>query len=210
MKPAVPRFLPALMLALSTCTSWAQAPAPAPGNAPGGGPGTQVQGKVQSFNAPVLIIVGDDGQASSFSLPPDIRIQVSVKRSLADIKPGDFVGSAAMLGDDGKRYAEEVHYIPEAMRAQVEGHRQMGTDVNRSMTNATVSQVVRNSGAQGGDELRLQYSGGEKTIVVRPGTPIVAMEAGDAGMLQPGVPVTVTTNRDAQGNISVRGVRIVK
>lgn len=201
-----------LALFITTSQGWAQTTpsAGAPGSGPGSGTAPQLQGKVQSFTDPVLTIISDAGSTTSFTLPADARVQVSVSRKLADIKPGDFVGSAAILADDGKRYAEEVHYIPEAMRAQVEGHRQMGTDANRSMTNATVSQVVRNSGSQGGEELTLKYSGGEKTIIVKPGIPIVSLEAGDKSMLKPGVVVSVTTTRDEQGKMVIRGVRVLR
>ncbi len=200
------RLIPALLL-IST-SGWAQSAGPAPGSGAGNGPGTQIQGTVQTFTAPLLTLIDKDGKQITVSLPADLRIQVSVSRSLADIKAGDFVGSAAVLGDDGKRYAEEVHYIPEAMRAQVEGHRQMDSNANRTMTNATVAQVVRNAGAQGGEELTLKYSGGEKTLIVKPGTPIVAMETGNADMLKPGVTVNITINQDAQQ--SIRGIRIIK
>ena len=46
-----------------------------------------------------------------------------VKASMADIKPGMFVGSTAMPGADGNLTAVEVHIFPEAMRGTGEGHR---------------------------------------------------------------------------------------
>ena len=59
----------------------------------------------------------------------------------ADIKPGDFVGSAAVRGADGKLHAEEVHIFPENLRGTGEGHRPM-SGPQESMTNAAVAGIA--------------------------------------------------------------------
>lgn len=178
------------------------------GPPPAGGPGgTQVQGTVKSFADGVLVVVDQSGQEQRFTVSNDLQIQVSKSRKLEDIKPGDFVGSAAVLGDDGKRYAEEVHFIPETMRSRAEGHRDM-TGANRTMTNATVEKIARNPQDPTAGEMTLRYSGGEKVIIIRSGTPVTSMESVGASELKPGVKVNVGTAKDDSGNTVIRMLRI--
>ena len=66
-----------------------------------------------------------DGQSSTVTIPADLAIRANEKATLADIKPGDFVASAADKGPDGKIHAEELRIFPEAMRGAGEGHRPM-------------------------------------------------------------------------------------
>jgi hypothetical protein len=63
-----------------------------------------------------------DGQVVKVTLGDKPLFVAMVKASMADIKPGMFVGSA-MPGADGNLTAVEVHIFPEAMRGTGEGHR---------------------------------------------------------------------------------------
>ena len=65
----------------------------------------RIRGTVESFNAPTLVVKADDGQSFSIMVPDELRIMANAKSSLAYIKPGDFVGSAAIKGADGKMHA---------------------------------------------------------------------------------------------------------
>src|SRR3977135_31960 len=98
-------------------------------------------GTIDSFNGQILVVKSQDGQVTSITVPPDLRVMANAKAGLADIKPGDFVGSAADKGPDGKLHAEEVHIFPESMRGTGEGHRPMGPNPNRSMTNGAVAMM---------------------------------------------------------------------
>jgi hypothetical protein len=93
---------------------------------PGQGQPARILGTIDSFNGQNLSVKSQDGQLVSITVPPDLKVMANAKTSLADIKPGDFVGSAADKGPDGKLHAEEVHIFPEAMRGTGEGHRPMG------------------------------------------------------------------------------------
>jgi hypothetical protein len=102
-------------------------------------PQTRFRGIVASFDGTTLVVQTPDGKTTSVAVPAEVRINANGKAKLTDIKPGDFVGSAADKGPDGKLHAEEVHIFPEAMRGTGEGHRPMGPNPNRSMTNGTAT-----------------------------------------------------------------------
>jgi hypothetical protein len=72
-----------------------------------------------------------------------------------------------------------------------------GTVSNSKMTNGTVT------AQDGGSSLTLQYkdgaSSGSQTITIPPDIPVVAIEPGQSGDLQPGVHVFVLATRDSAG-----------
>jgi hypothetical protein len=45
-----------------------------------------------------------------------------VKKSVGDIKPGDYIASTGIKGTDGKLHAIEVRIFPESLRGAGEGH----------------------------------------------------------------------------------------
>ncbi len=50
-----------------------------------------------------------------------------LKATVADIKPGAYIGSGAVPQADGSQKAVEVHIFAESMRGQGDGHRPGGT-----------------------------------------------------------------------------------
>jgi hypothetical protein len=167
---------------------------------PAQGQPARILGTIDSFNGQILSVKSQDGQVTSITVPPDLKVMANAKSTLADIKPGDFVGSAADKGPDGKLHAEEVHIFPEAMRGTGEGHRPMGPNPDRTMTNGTVmspeDRTMTNgtvSAATGSlsRTMVLKYKDGEQVIEVAPDTPIVTRVLGDRNLLKPGAAVLV-------------------
>ena len=70
-------------------------PAPAQTPPPDGTP-TRVRGTVEKLDGHNLTVKSRDGQSLSIPLVPDVEIITLVKKSLADIKPGDFVASTGV------------------------------------------------------------------------------------------------------------------
>ncbi|MGB6546397.1 MAG: hypothetical protein WBE97_12315 [Candidatus Acidiferrales bacterium] len=178
---------------------------------------TRIRAIVVSFKAPTLVVKDEDGDTVSVTVPADLRIMANATATLADIKPGDFVGSAADKGPDGKLHAEEVHIFPEAMRGTGEGHRPMGPDPNRTMTNGTVSggandpeaRTMTNGtvGAATGSASRtitIEYNGGVQQIEVGPDVPIITLVVGDASLLKPGATVSLVAVRTDGGLVATR------
>ena len=169
-------------------------------------PQTRFRGIIASFDGTTLVVRTPDGKTTSVAVPADVRINANGKAKLSDIKPGDFVGSAADKGPDGKLHAEEVHIFPEAMRGTGEGHRPMGANPNRSMTNGTVTMndpeartmtngTVTVKSGKGAVTLTVHYQDGDQTIEVAPHTPIVTIIPGDRTLLKPGAIVSVVAVR---------------
>jgi hypothetical protein len=187
---------------------------------PGSGQAARILGTVVSFNGQILSVKSPDSQTVSISIPADLKVMANAKATLADIKPGDFVGSAADKGPDGKLHAEEVHIFPESMRGTGEGHRPMGPDPNRTMTNGAVTSMgpedrtMTNgtvSGVSSGSSrtMILKYKDGEQVIEVSPETPIVTRVPGDRNLLKPGAAVLVLAV-EKEGGLVATGVTAEK
>jgi len=70
----------------------------------------------------VFVVKSRDGAECKIVLAENAVAAGVVKATLADIKPGSFVGIAAMPQPDGTQRALEVLIFPEAMRGTGEGH----------------------------------------------------------------------------------------
>jgi hypothetical protein len=111
-----------------------------------------------------------------------------VKSTMADIKPGMFVGSTGMTQPDGSQKAIEVHIFPESMRGTGEGHYDWDLKPNTKMTNANVEQTVN---GVDGPTLTVKYKDGEKKLLVTSETAVVTYVVGDKSDLKPGTKVFV-------------------
>ena len=150
----------------------------------------RIHGSVAALIGDRLSVHAEDGDMDVI-LPPGVRISAVADRKLSDIKPGDFVASAAMRGRDGKLHSQELRIFPEALRGQGEGHRPMDLP-EQSMTNATVDGVAE---ATGGRSLRVRYPGGEQVLEVAPDVRVVEVLLADRSLLVPGAAVTVRAVR---------------
>ncbi len=194
----------ALAAGLPATPAGAQAPAaesPAEGRA-------RISGMVETLAGNTLVIRSAGSRDVTIALPPDTRITALANRQLSDIRPGDFVGSAAIRGRDGKLHAQEVHIFPEALRGTGEGHRAMDKP-DQSMTNATVA-IVSEVAASRGRVLVLNYQGGTQEIEVGPEVRVVTFVAGDRSLLKPGASVVVSAMKAADGTLTARNVQAEK
>jgi hypothetical protein len=166
----------------------------------------RVGGTVESFAGDTLTMKTADGKSETVQVPASVKVTALVNCKLSDIKAGDYVGSAAVKGTDGKLHAQEVHIFAESMRGTGEGQRPM-SGANRSMTNATVTTVIA---APKGQTLRLAYKGGEQDIEVGPEARIVAIVPGDRSLLKPGAAVSVFVEKAADGSLRARAVQAEK
>jgi len=140
-------------------------------------------------------------------LGPKTRFVLVVPATLADVKPGTFVGVAAVPGEGAELKAMEVHIFPEAMRGSGEGFRPFDLAPKSSMTNGNISARVN---AATGPKLTVTYKGGEQTIVVGPKTPIVALQAGARTDLKKGGAIIARGPKQEDGSIDAAFVLIGK
>lgn len=181
-----------LLLAIALVAS----AAPLPAHAAGEGTPAHIRGTVQSFDGQILVVTSREGQAVTILLAKDVKVSGVAKVDLAAIKPGDFIGTAAVPGTDGRLHAQEVLVFPEALRGAGEGHRGWDLTPDSTMTNATVAEVA---GAAKGRRLRLDYKGGSQELEVAPDAPVVTLAPGDLGLIKPGAVVFVMATKKPDG-----------
>jgi hypothetical protein len=148
----------------------------------------RVRGTIERVEGPVYIVKSRDGAELKVTLADNALVVAIVRASLADIKPGQFVGSTGMPQPDGSQKAIEVHIFPEAMRGTGEGHYAWDLQADSTMTNANVEESVA---AVDGQTLTLKYKTGEKKIMVTPQTTVVTYNPGDKAELKPGAKIFI-------------------
>src|SRR5258708_7405397 len=122
----------------------------------------RVRGTIEKADGNVLSLKSTDGAAVKLTLTDDARIVAVVKASMADIKEGTFLGSAAMPQPDGSQKALEVHIFPEQMRGTGEGHRPYAPVPNSTMTNGAASAATANGADAPTPDVK--YQAAEKKI----------------------------------------------
>src|SRR5260370_40761195 len=81
---------------------------------PPDGTPSRVRGTVEKLDGQNLTAKSRDGQSVSVTLAPDVDVLALVKKTLAHIKPGDFVASTGGKDKDGKIHAIEGRIFPTA------------------------------------------------------------------------------------------------
>ena len=148
----------------------------------------RVRGTVEAADGPVINVKARDGKTYEIKLTDNAAVRGIVKASLSDIKENSFIGVTGMPQADGTQKAVEIHIFPEPMRGTGEGHRPWDLMPNSTMTNATVTQMVK---SVQGDEITLKYKDGEKKIHVAPDTVVVTYVPGDKSELKPGAKIFI-------------------
>jgi len=173
--------------------------------APQGQP-TRLRGTVQQLDGQTLTVLSNANLAVKVTLPENLNVLAMERRSLSDIKDGDFIGVTASKWKDGQLHATEVHIFPESMRGAGEGHYPWDFP-ETTMTNATVTGVMAESD---GRTVKLNYKDGQTSIDISPETPIVTFVPGDKSLLKPGVAVFVMGTLKQDGTIDAFSVTAEK
>jgi len=181
--------------------AWAAlAGGPALGQAPPEGTPMPVRGTIEKVDGQNLVVKPKDGAPVTVVLAPNVAIAGVAKRTLADIKPGDYVANTSIKGADGKLHAIEIHIFPEEMKARVtEGQRPSSLVEGGLMTNAFVEQVTE---MPKGHVLKGKWKDGTVETIVDPDTPIVIYVSGDPSLLKPGAAVTIAAVKKPDGTIT--------
>jgi hypothetical protein len=148
----------------------------------------RIRGTIERIEGPVYVVKNRDGAELKLTVTDNPLFVAIVPATLADIKPGMFVGSTGMTQPDGTQTAIEVHIFPESMRGTGEGHYDWDLKPQTKMTNANVEQTV--AGVDG-QMLSVKYKDGEKKVLVTPETPVVTYVVGDRNDLKPGTKIFV-------------------
>lgn len=148
----------------------------------------RVVGAVESFDGNVLSVKSEKLGEVKINLTADATVFGVTEATVADIKPGAYIGVGATPQPDGSLRAVQVTVLAESQRGLSEGHRLWDARPNSTMTNGTVDQTVA---SVDGRVVIVKYKDGEKKIIVPPDARILAYQAGDKSELKPGAHIAI-------------------
>lgn len=164
----------------------------------------RIRGEIVSFSGDQLTVHRRSGDTVVIALKPDVGVGAVRKIQLSDIKPGEFIGTAARTDTDGKLIAMEVLVFPESARGTGEGHYDWDLGSNSTMTNANVDSVVKGNN---GRQLTLSYKGGSNQVTVPTNVPVVTLAPASRADLVAGKAVFVVANDDGANHYT--GLRVI-
>jgi len=167
----------------------------------------RVAGTVDTLVGDMLAVKAADGQVMTVTLKADAAVYGVEKRTLADIKPGDFIASGGVKGAGDKIHAVELRIYPEALRGTGEGQRPWAAKTDGVMTNATVGTVTQ---APDGSVVHVTFKGGQSELTVTPDVPILAYVAGGRDLLKPGATVLIFAQEQDDGTLTTSRVAAEK
>lgn len=148
----------------------------------------RVRGTIERVDGDTYIVKARNGDELKIKLAEKAGVSAVVAATLADIKPGTYVGIAGMPQADGSQRALEVLLFPEAMRGVGDGHYGWDLQASSTMTNGNVEQSAVSADGQA---LTVKYKDGEKKIVVPADAPIVSFAPADKDELKPGAKIFI-------------------
>jgi hypothetical protein len=148
----------------------------------------RVVGAVESFDGNVLSVKSEKLGEVKINLTADATVFGVTEATVADIKPGAYIGVGATPQPDGSLRAVQVTVLAESQRGLSEGHRPWDARPNSTMTNGTVDQTVA---SVDGRVVIVKYKDGEKKIIVPPDARVLAYQAGDKSELKPGAHIAI-------------------
>ena len=157
--------------------------------------GERLSGTIDRMLGNFIFATGRDGGTVTIKLADNATITTVLKATVADIKPGDYIGSGAVPQADGSQKAVEVHIFA---RPQADGgHHYDGWygAPNGTMTNGFVQPVVVAAArTESGDQsFVVKYPEGEKTIIVPASAHIARYVVGSKDDVKPGTPFRIQT-----------------
>jgi hypothetical protein len=148
----------------------------------------RVAGTIQGVDGPTLTVKTRDGEVK-VNVTDKVTVFGVVRATIADVKPGAFIGVGAIPQPDGSQKAIRVMIFSESQRGTGEGHRPW-VQPGSTMTNATVDTTV---GSVDGQVVMVKYRDGEKKVVIPPNLPIQQYVVGNRDELKPGAAISIVS-----------------
>lgn len=195
------RIALSLAVLATSASLLAQTPAPA-------SPLVRLRGTIEKIDAVSITIKERSGEVINLMRPAAMDVSEVYPLALSDIKPGSYIGTAAMPQADGTQMALEVLVFPEAARGTGEGHRPWDLRPESTMTNATVADLAAApSTVPGGQKMTLKYKDGERVVIVPTGVPVVSFKPGkedETALLVVGAKVLITAQEQGGNPTALR------
>lgn len=146
----------------------------------------RLSGTVDAIDGSTLVVKTLQGEVK-VRLADKVTVFGVVKRTVEDIKPGQFLGVGAIPQPDGSQKAVRVNIFPPG-ESPNPGFRPWQGAPQGTMTNANVDSLVA---SVEGQVVILKYKDGEKKIIIGPQAQIVATVPGDKSELKPGAAIVI-------------------
>ncbi|MGA0532553.1 hypothetical protein [Hansschlegelia sp. KR7-227] len=163
----------------------------------------RVRGAIVSFDHDTLKVRTREGELVDVALAAGWSVSSVARASVADIKPGDYVGIASLPTKDGSDGALEVLIFPAALKGTGEGSYGWDLKPNSTMTNATVADAVKDVS---GRSVTVSYHGKEKKIAIPDSTPVVTLAPATEADLKPDAVVFVQAQKSTGGAIAAQRI----
>jgi hypothetical protein len=170
-------------------------------------PPVRIRGTIEKLDGHALTVKSRDGQSINVTLADNVAVVYLVKKSMADIKSGDYLASTGIKGTDGKIHAIEVRIFPEALRGAGEGQYPWDLKPDTVMTNATAGTITKEGD---GNVVKVTYKGSESEYTIDPTTPIFTYDQGDMSLLKPDAAVFIVAPKKDDGSITAARVTVEK
>jgi hypothetical protein len=167
---------------------------------------SRVRGTIDMVADHEMRVVTRTGDKVTLKLPDDAGVTWIEPIPISAIKPGSFIGTAAVPQPDGSLKALEIQVFPEAMRGVGEGHRPWDLGTGSTMTNGTVGDLKVSNGRM----LTLTYKGGEQKVFVPENAPIITYEPATKGALKKGDHVIVTAVHNPDETLTATRIGVGK
>ncbi|KJZ50064.1 MULTISPECIES: hypothetical protein [Pseudomonas] len=167
-------------------------------------PGTRigVRGEITGVSPDILKVHANSGDNVVINLTKDTKVRAVTLANIEDIKPGSYIGSAAIPQEDGTLKALEVHVFPPELAGSGDGHRPFDLVKGSSMTNGSVGDLVVSNGRV----LTVNYKGGQQKILVPEDVPIVNLIPADRSLLKVGVKIVTFVTQGADGTLTAQSI----
>jgi hypothetical protein len=186
-------LIAAALLASSACAFAADSPAPAAAPAPVRvvrEPPRGVNGTVVSVAGDTVVLRTKEGAEATVSMTAGWTLSIPRAATAAELRLGDFIGSASVdTGTDHGR-ANEVRIFEAGYRPEYGTHAIAAAGT--SMTHGFVFALRK---VEGGTEMEIAYPDGRRTILVPEGMTVTVSDLKERSVLTPGVAVSAVTRR---------------
>ena len=147
----------------------------------------RLRGTIERVDGSAIIVKAAEVGDVTVQLSDKVAVFGIVQATLADVKPGAFIGVGAMPQPDGSQKAIQVMLFTESQRGTGEGHRPWDRP-GATMTNATVDTTVT---SVNGQVVMVKYKDGEQKILITPEAIIRAYVVSSRDELTPGAHIAI-------------------
>lgn len=171
--------------------------------AQGATPAPHIRGIITQVSGDVIDVMTRRGETVSVTLDANLTVTGVFKSSLAEIKPGSFIGTASAPQPDGSFKALSVTVFPPGITGGA-GDFAWDLEPNSTMTNGTVGELSTAKGRV----MSVKYATGEKQILVPDDVPVVTFHPSSRAAVVVGAHVTVNPIKAPDGTTHVARMQV--